>query len=218
MIEDFPWCENMRGFFIPGSGQLIVHGRVREFTILGMTESDVYLSYLGRTGWPHVASYPRQVAMQHIRPNEHCGATRGLLLDMVRRAFDMPYLTPVPGPPRLPSGFCWYLKDSDPKYDLGPTLRTSGVFSLDGDEVAASSEFRLLLAAWKHRPCAASTPECSTDPAVPRVNLAERRRTRCHANNDGECSSANCPQLLDGEPARSGRHCPLDTPVDPADG
>ena len=33
---------------------------------------------------------------------------------------------------------------------------------------------------------------------------------RCHANRDGDCTDARCPQLRDGEPAASGRHCPLD--------
>ena len=33
---------------------------------------------------------------------------------------------------------------------------------------------------------------------------------RCHADRDGECNDARCPQLRDGEPHKSGRHCPLD--------
>ncbi|MGB8422244.1 DUF7446 family protein [Paraburkholderia sp.] len=33
---------------------------------------------------------------------------------------------------------------------------------------------------------------------------------RCAAGNDGECSHSQCPQLRDGEPMKSGRHCPLD--------
>jgi len=32
----------------------------------------------------------------------------------------------------------------------------------------------------------------------------------CHANNDGDCYWKNCPQLKDGEPEKTGRHCPLD--------
>jgi len=34
--------------------------------------------------------------------------------------------------------------------------------------------------------------------------------TQCHADSDGECFWAECPQLRDGEPAKSRRHCPLD--------
>lgn len=34
---------------------------------------------------------------------------------------------------------------------------------------------------------------------------------RCKANQDGDCSWEHCPQLRDGEPVRSGRHCPIDT-------
>lgn len=33
---------------------------------------------------------------------------------------------------------------------------------------------------------------------------------RCKADRDGECDWAGCPQLRDGEPKRSGRHCPRD--------
>ncbi len=32
----------------------------------------------------------------------------------------------------------------------------------------------------------------------------------CHGREDGECHWKRCPQLRDGEPERSGRHCPLD--------
>lgn len=35
--------------------------------------------------------------------------------------------------------------------------------------------------------------------------------TRCAAGRDGECGHAQCPQLRDGEPRASGRHCPLDS-------
>lgn len=33
---------------------------------------------------------------------------------------------------------------------------------------------------------------------------------RCAAARDGECFHAQCPQLKDGEPVKSGRHCPID--------
>jgi hypothetical protein len=38
--------------------------------------------------------------------------------------------------------------------------------------------------------------------------------TGCHAGSDGECSWKECPQLRDGEPDKSGRHCPLDVRED----
>ena len=34
---------------------------------------------------------------------------------------------------------------------------------------------------------------------------------QCHADRDGECVWSKCPQLRDGEPVKSGRHCPLDS-------
>lgn len=34
--------------------------------------------------------------------------------------------------------------------------------------------------------------------------------TRCAAGRDGECNDPRCPQIRDGEPQASGRHCPID--------
>ncbi|HYE79249.1 MAG TPA: hypothetical protein VEI97_14795 [bacterium] len=34
--------------------------------------------------------------------------------------------------------------------------------------------------------------------------------SRCMSGSDGECFWKHCPQLRDGEPERSHRHCPLD--------
>lgn len=37
-------------------------------------------------------------------------------------------------------------------------------------------------------------------------------KERCHAATDGECNKPErCPQIRDGEPKATGRHCPLDT-------
>lgn len=33
---------------------------------------------------------------------------------------------------------------------------------------------------------------------------------KCHSNKDGDCRWPSCPQLRDGEPWYSGRHCPID--------
>lgn len=37
---------------------------------------------------------------------------------------------------------------------------------------------------------------------------------RCAAGRDGECGHTQCPQLRDGEPRATGRHCPLDNEGD----
>lgn len=34
--------------------------------------------------------------------------------------------------------------------------------------------------------------------------------TSCQADCDGHCTHFKCPQASDGEPAKTGRHCPLD--------
>ena len=40
----------------------------------------------------------------------------------------------------------------------------------------------------------------------------------CHAGRDGECNWSACPQERDGEPAKSGRHCPIDWRCEDCDG
>jgi len=42
----------------------------------------------------------------------------------------------------------------------------------------------------------------------PRVELKDHGH--CHADDDGYCTFKDCPQLRDGEPKKSGRHCPRD--------
>lgn len=37
---------------------------------------------------------------------------------------------------------------------------------------------------------------------------------RCRSDADGECTWKGCPQLRDGEPRATGRHCPLDHDLD----
>jgi uncharacterized protein (DUF1778 family) len=32
----------------------------------------------------------------------------------------------------------------------------------------------------------------------------------CHAGRDGDCDWPECPQIREGEPEATGRHCPLD--------
>ena len=32
----------------------------------------------------------------------------------------------------------------------------------------------------------------------------------CKSGSDGDCNWKECPQLKDGEPEKTGRHCPLD--------
>ncbi|WP_150615200.1 hypothetical protein, partial [Pandoraea terrigena] len=48
------------------------------------------------------------------------------------------------------------------------------------------------------------------DAARPRLPKPDKALTRCAAARDGDCSHAQCPQERDGEPVKSGRHCPLD--------
>ena len=46
--------------------------------------------------------------------------------------------------------------------------------------------------------------------AEPCDECGGRRVITCRANRDGDCSWNGCPQTRDGEPKKSGRHCPRD--------
>jgi hypothetical protein len=51
----------------------------------------------------------------------------------------------------------------------------------------------------------------SIDPTLPvPLPTVSVDNGRCHGASDGECIWHHCPQLRDGEPKRSGRHCPYD--------
>lgn len=52
--------------------------------------------------------------------------------------------------------------------------------------------------------------------AVPEPNYcaASHRMTFCRGDDDGDCDYSGCPQLRDGEPRKSGRHCPYDACVE----
>ncbi len=48
--------------------------------------------------------------------------------------------------------------------------------------------------------------------------IERSREPKCHADRDGNCHWAEgCPQIRDGEPDKSGRHCPLDS-INDSDG
>lgn len=51
----------------------------------------------------------------------------------------------------------------------------------------------------------------SVEPQLGAIDLLRVKGLRgCGAAKDGECGQAWCPQVRDGEPHRSGRHCPID--------
>lgn len=56
----------------------------------------------------------------------------------------------------------------------------------------------------KHVNCRCAIVPLEGNPGEP------AKEEHCHADSDGDCVWEHCPQLRDGEPAASGRHCPLD--------
>lgn len=56
----------------------------------------------------------------------------------------------------------------------------------------------------------ADISELTTPPAELEPTISKHPRKHCGADRDGECSALNCPQIQDGEPEKSGRHCPVD--------
>lgn len=55
-------------------------------------------------------------------------------------------------------------------------------------------------------------PSCNADLTQDEALLAAVDGTpkNCQADRDGECIHPDCPQIRDGEPEKTGRHCPLD--------
>lgn len=49
-----------------------------------------------------------------------------------------------------------------------------------------------------------------SDDLLRRYGYALAGERHCHATTDGECFWPKCPQMRDGEPRATGRHCPLD--------
>ena len=91
-----------------------------------------------------------------------------------------------------------------------PHLATLTRLCVEADEalVQAASAMRPMNQPETATPARPATEE----PPKPRYDVQRRCMTRCQADDDGMCYDATvCPQLRDGEPAKSGRHCPLDT-------
>lgn len=51
----------------------------------------------------------------------------------------------------------------------------------------------------------------AADSPLPTASRSPSPLRHCAAARDGECLHGQCPQNRDAEPAKSGRHCPLDT-------
>lgn len=55
------------------------------------------------------------------------------------------------------------------------------------------------------------------DAPWPTLHTLRRGGGTCRSCMDGECFWSECPQLRDGEPTKTGRHCPLDVVEDEDD-
>lgn len=60
------------------------------------------------------------------------------------------------------------------------------------------------------RPWEAMAHQCTADAPCDARRRSGPPVDRCHGASDGECFWERCPQLRDGEPHATGRHCPLD--------
>jgi len=62
-------------------------------------------------------------------------------------------------------------------------------------------------------------PRCNCGAVIPHISVKKYQScyqcgeefvpTRCQASRDGECYHSKCPQILENEPEKSGRSCPL---------
>lgn len=64
--------------------------------------------------------------------------------------------------------------------------------------------------------CHCAPEPCHADVLLALANAPNQLRlsghysTPCQADGDGYCEWLDCPQIRDGEPRKTGRHCPLD--------
>ena len=65
------------------------------------------------------------------------------------------------------------------------------------------------------RACRLGAPDPDGDGLLPYQKLP---LVRCAAGRDGDCFHPQCPQHRDGEPVKSGRHCPIDIREEEDDG
>lgn len=110
--------------------------------------------------------------------------------------------------PAVPSG--WKLVPVEPTREIIEAICHAknhtrlGIHAVMTD-VELSSIYRAALTA-------APTPHATpAQPAAPGDVAQVIPLNQCAADGDGDCEHAQCPQLRDGEPHASGRHCPLDT-------
>lgn len=59
---------------------------------------------------------------------------------------------------------------------------------------------------------ATTCPDCGKIYRVYDIHTCSPQKeiTTCQADGDDYCTWSGCPQLRDGEPRATGRHCPLD--------
>ena len=59
------------------------------------------------------------------------------------------------------------------------------------------------------------TPQNPSEVAPsPAPGFFDKPLTHCAAGSDGDCTHPQCPQIRDGEPKKTGRHCPIDNRED----
>ena len=87
-------------------------------------------------------------------------------------------------------------------------VRRSVYLLLCNDSPAASVALEELIRLVANEEIKVAAGEERPDKSV--TELREQFGLGCHGGRDGECHWEECPQLRDGEPEKSGRHCPLD--------
>lgn len=70
---------------------------------------------------------------------------------------------------------------------------------------------------WQYSADTPIPPVALDYPPLPMPAPAVTELERCAAHKDGDCTDTRCPQNRDGEPMKTGRHCPLDTWEDDPD-
>jgi hypothetical protein len=96
----------------------------------------------------------------------------------------------------------------EPKFDDDALVRAAGAFVLTLKDTGKYTKQQIKKALCARMIDAYFAVDEKRKEAVQWI--ARQPLTHCAAAMDGDCSHAQCPQRRDGEPDKTGRHCPLD--------
>lgn len=95
-----------------------------------------------------------------------------------------------------------------PKYKVSASGREFGTY--EGDSEQGARDLCAQDAGYKDEADMVAQLQRPSSLVAALADAGRPAPERCQAGKDGDCIDPCCPQLRDGEPAKRGRHCPLD--------